>query len=1286
MSKALHKKLIRRLSPAVSPSPGADAGSAAKPPGPGGRSQRVSSLDARSVAGEQPALPVDAAYELAPARAVVHLRDLLRLSTALADIAVLGNHGGGTMPRGYASRGTSRSSLSRLGTRGGARTTAPEPAAADGSSLAGVAHVALCALWSLLRVDASVQRAIASATEINAAAMDTIHEVLTPAAVLSPISAVLVARHVPLALYHLASVNASSDFDRTALLALRLLHVLHSGSSAAAPSTIPRHPPPAAAAAHDAPPLIGALVLAQIEHAIGHGAYEQLLLSFLEAPASEAVEHAAALLAMAACRASRPRINIPGVDGVRRLCAVLSSSRDPRVVTHVLYSLLALSVDARNQHDIAHHAADVVLELLRIAPQVAQHHPSHQGGRDATGPTSAAVATACVTAAKLFFNLSRNGANRSVLYKAELRQHTAAFRRDTAQAATALGIRLPALLPAGHPAAADVQPLELTPLPVWAPGSSTFMTEELGAAVRRDREDSPPQSGWGASTRGSQLQAQQALGATAVAAASQLVSQQRVALTALKTLRGDTVVIPGPSPSPAEASLVATMTGSQLQSYVQSAAVVAARGRPPQSLPPRTEPSPSSTKKSSRASQRLQPLTSPAAQSSRRSTTALTVTLATDGAVERGDASLLQLAQSPTRGAVDRPRTGLMAQLTGGAGASSGGLYSSASAPSLGGTAPLSRTFVGSSRAEPVVGGELQTRMAVSTLKSAGKAAVVIREATRLTAPTYYAEQDAAPGASVPSHLDASGAPAPDRWNPDVVACDAATAADGSAVAPDKLRSQFGRRASLAAAEAPPVGGAADAAYLGVDAWAAQLRSSVGVGLVDDEDPEAGPSDFSLLVQQQGSGTPAAASGGAGDGAGSSSHDGGVTGEGSVASAMPLHPAGPRPDAPFSVSLRGPDRTTRPYTFHADRIGQPGGRGLHAAWPLRSGTSSSSVDAAVAAAAVSARGLGGSTGGAAQLPGSRGKAAEADASLLSLSDKATLDLLAAALARARGAPAASVRQVRVTTQQWRSLGEYVRRRSSSASTAVGCSDCALPLPFISSAGVEGRGRGAAAGGAADDRREHQQQRLAGQDRRFWCAHVVFCSRRTPDTLLSVSLCPAAASSSAHASSGSASLKASSSRDDSMHHTVGVAAFPHTEGASLCAGIPHIELPDGRSVHVYQSTRLYDAIVPSDTRPPSPPLGVTDLHPFASSILQPVQPLPQVPPVQDVAAQLELAISTALMQPQPPPSAIPASMCDASESTLECVTATHRAHKSRMHRAPPPVPSPCAATRTACASP
>lgn len=1013
MSKALHKKLIRRFGPAVSPPSGADAGSAAKPPsGPGGRSQRVSSLDARSVAGEQPALPADAAYELAPARAVVHLRDLLRLSTALADIAVLGNHGGSTMPRGYASRGASRSSLSRLGTRGGARASAPEPAAADGSSLAGVAHVALCALWSLLRVDASVQRAIACATEINAAAMDTIHEVLAPAGVLSPISAVLVARHVPLALYHLASVNASSDFDRAALLALRLLHVLHSGSSAAAPSAIPRHPPPAAA--HDAPALIGALVLAQIEHAIGHGAYEQLLLSFLEAPASEAVEHAAALLAMAACRASRPRINVPGVDGVRRLCAVLSASRDPRVVTHVLYSLLALSVDARNQHDIAHHAADVVLELLRIAPQVAQHHPSQQqggGGRDATGPTSAAVATACVTAAKLFFNLSRNGANRSVLYKAELRQHTAAFRRDTAQAATALGIRLPALLPAGHPAAADVQPLELTPLPVWAP-SSTFMTEELGVAVRRDREDSPPQSSWGASTRGSQLQAQQALGATAVAAASQLVSPQRVALTALKTLRGDTVVIPGPSPSPAEAALVATMTGSQLQSYVQSAAVVAARGRPPQSLPPRTEPSPSSSaaKKGGRATQRLQPLASPAAQSSRRSTTALTVTLATDGAVERGDASLLQLAQSSTRGA-DRSHTGLMTQLTGGPGAS--GLYSSASAPSLGGPASLSRAFVGTSRAEPVVGGELQTRMAVSTLKSAGKAAVVIREATRLSAPTYYAEQDAAPGASLPSHLDASGAPAPDRWNPDVVACDAATAAaaDGSAVGPDQLRSQFGRHASLAAAEAPPGGGTADAAaYLGVDAWAAQLRSSVGVGLVDDEDPEAGPSDFSLLVQQQGSsGAPAAASGGAGDGGGSSSRDGGVTGEGSVASVKPSsHPAGPRPDAPFSVSLRGPDRTTRPYTFHADRIGQPGGGGLHAAWPLRSGTALSGAEPA-APAAVSARGLGGSTG--AQLPGSRGKAAEADASLLSLSDKATLDLLAAALARARGAPAASVRQV-----------------------------------------------------------------------------------------------------------------------------------------------------------------------------------------------------------------------------------------------------------------------------------
>jgi hypothetical protein len=117
-------------------------------------------------------------------------------------------------------------------------------------------------------------------------------------------------------------------------------------------------------------------------------------------------------------------------------------------------------------------------------------------------------------------------------------------------------------------------------------------------------------------------------------------------------------------------------------------------------------------------------------------------------------------------------------------------------------------------------------------------------------------------------------------------------------------------------------------------------------------------------------------------------------------------------------------------------------------------------------------------------------------------------------------------------------------------------------------------------------------------------------------------------------------------------SVGVVAFPHCEGARSCADLPHVTLPDGRSVHVFQDTHLYDAIVPAETRAPQPPLAVEDLHVLSGSPLQPA-PLPaQMPPVGEVATQLEHAIAAALMQPQPPPVAIPLSMSDLSDSTLE----------------------------------
>jgi hypothetical protein len=101
-------------------------------------------------------------------------------------------------------------------------------------------------------------------------------------------------------------------------------------------------------------------------------------------------------------------------------------------------------------------------------------------------------------------------------------------------------------------------------------------------------------------------------------------------------------------------------------------------------------------------------------------------------------------------------------------------MRTSLSATALGKGAPVTQAFVGSSRSEAVAGGELQTRMAVSTLKSAGKAAVVIREQTRLTAPTYYAEQAAGEGGAGSS--EPGRIAVPDRWDPDIVGCDAPAA------------------------------------------------------------------------------------------------------------------------------------------------------------------------------------------------------------------------------------------------------------------------------------------------------------------------------------------------------------------------------------------------------------------------------------------------------------------------------------------------------------------------------
>ena len=119
-----------------------------------GRSPRLSSLDVRSIYG-QANLPADALFDLQPYWAIIHLRDILRLSTALSGVAVLGSHAGNALPRGY--RGQSRS-VSRLGSR---RSSARTDSQSDGSSLAGVAHVSLNALWSLIRVDASVQVRVA---------------------------------------------------------------------------------------------------------------------------------------------------------------------------------------------------------------------------------------------------------------------------------------------------------------------------------------------------------------------------------------------------------------------------------------------------------------------------------------------------------------------------------------------------------------------------------------------------------------------------------------------------------------------------------------------------------------------------------------------------------------------------------------------------------------------------------------------------------------------------------------------------------------------------------------------------------------------------------------------------------------------------------------------------------------------------------------------------------------------------------------------------------------------
>lgn len=837
----------------------------------------------------------------------------------------------------------------------------------------------------------SLQKAIACATLAKPKIVAALHEHLEPRGVLAPIASVFVARSIPLALYHLASVSSNADFDRTALLSLRLLHVLHSGSSASTSSAVPRSP----SAASHAAPLIGALVLSQIEDSVGPGAYEQLLLSFIEVPSIETLNHAAALLAMAACRASRGRLNMPGVDGVRRLCKVLASISDPRVVTHVLYSLLALSIDPKDQHDIALHSADVVLELLRIAPEVSRQSES-------SDENAKAVVSACVTAAKLFFNLSRNGSNRSVLYRAELRQHTAAFKKDMAKAATALGIRLPALLSSQSSIATSAPCLELKPVPAFSP-DATFLTSDLQDETSRESDLAHSQSS------AKRLGSSTTLGATAAAAGAQLVSTQRIALTALKTLSGDTVVLPGPMPGPAEAALLAQMSGSKLQSYVQSSAVAVARSRPTQSLPPRDI----NLHGSGPRRNALTPLTPYRLQAS-HSATALTVPINTSGVIERNNSTLHSVAEQTEM--PDRPRTSLLAHLMSGgksSGAVAGGsqqLSTSASAPSFRGVAPVTQAFVGSSREVQGGVGELQTRMAVSTLKSAGKARVVIREQTRLTAPTYYAEQSTSPlssGGPVQRRPASGSAAAPDRWDPDVVACSvfhgSVAADDAARITPTQLPPASSTKAPgrehlhlldvsgalLGASGGGPAPSDLSTAvadpFHGVDSWADDLRLAEGVGVIDDDEEEGlGPSGGSVSERHSSSAP--------------GSHGGAAA---SKATAAPAPPPSVRFDTPFSVSLRGPDHTTRSFAFHVDkRTMDASAAGQGRPLPATSRTIATSRGEVGLAAS-----------GTVQLPGARGKAAESDSSLLSLSEKATLELLAAALARARGAPAASVRQV-----------------------------------------------------------------------------------------------------------------------------------------------------------------------------------------------------------------------------------------------------------------------------------
>ena len=428
---------------------------------------------------------VDGSRALAYGVGLAHLRDVVLLAVHLAaamDTIAVDRVALPSSP-GYRSTGAGAAASSS------ASTLRLPPAPFE---LSHVTTMAAWALWAALDADERVAAGfkaraptVPDATRLELLATD-------------PAAAVAVRTHVPYALFQLAACSAAAMADTACLAGLRVLHVLHSG--AAAPVTFPLAPlvptldadkraparpgitplrPVAVAPTSGggggggdsgsggaASEVVGDHVVAELEGEFGACAYEQLLLGYIENGPGEGdanfLEHGAALLAMAACRASRPRLGVPALEAVPRLTLALQRATKPAHVANLLYALLSMSTLPACQVSLATHSAVVLIELARLHVGGARR----AGGAGGTVPpplalpadaSEEALAAIALTAAKVYRNIARNTANRNTLYKAELAAHASAFQRDVVNMVTGLGVVLPPVSAAAAAAAAAAE-------------------------------------------------------------------------------------------------------------------------------------------------------------------------------------------------------------------------------------------------------------------------------------------------------------------------------------------------------------------------------------------------------------------------------------------------------------------------------------------------------------------------------------------------------------------------------------------------------------------------------------------------------------------------------------------------------------------------------------------------------------------------------------------------------------------------------------------------------------